>query len=478
MVTGRLARASVGNVQGADVADRIEARQRITEKKRNLVLKRKGRKAMGKNTVIFFAVSVICFFLANSACNDEAPKKIVFGQSIGLTGGNETVNKMTILPIYEMWIEQVNAKGGLYISKYDKKIPIELLQYDNETDEAKLESQLKKLILEDRVHFLLPPGGTEFLFTAAPIANKYSYILVGGAGGALKLKEITSQLPYFFSVMNDSDTQMPVLADIMKEVGVQRVAVLMIADLSGEEYSSQLLPHLAMNGIDIVMVTTYDEDNPDFPETIVEAMVEAESLEADAFVGFTYPQGSFALIGAAMEMGYNPKLLSLMVGPCFSSFRDAFGAEVVDGIVGTGAWNNKSCDGAKSFEDKFVNRWASEETPAEERIPVDYWGGLVYWAGCQFLEQAIEKAGTLEQDKIRDVMGKSTFETDMGPVKFDKGRLVGHRGQIGQWQDGVFEVIDPEEHRTAEPVYPKPEWPVGPPDDTDDTDTNDIDAGV
>ena len=32
-------------------------------------------------------------------------------------------------------------------------------------------------------------------------------------------------------------------------------------------------------------------------------------------------------------------------------------------------------------------------------------------------------------------------------------------GQIGQWQNGVIEVIDPGDKRTAAPVYPKPPWP-------------------
>jgi len=30
---------------------------------------------------------------------------------------------------------------------------------------------------------------------------------------------------------------------------------------------------------------------------------------------------------------------------------------------------------------------------------------------------------------------------------------------LGQWQNGVFEVIDPGAKRTAEPIFPKPEWP-------------------
>ena len=48
---------------------------------------------------------------------------------------------------------------------------MELNQYDDESDVTKMKSQLERLILEDKVDFLLPPVGTTFLLEAAPIAG-------------------------------------------------------------------------------------------------------------------------------------------------------------------------------------------------------------------------------------------------------------------------------------------------------------------
>ena len=45
------------------------------------------------------------------------------------------------------------------------------------------------------------------------------------------------------------------------------------------------------------------------------------------------------------------------------------------------------------------------------------------------------------------------------PYWYDKRRLsVNHPGEIGQWQNGIFEVIDKGEKRTAPPIL-KPAWP-------------------
>ena len=103
--------------------------------------------------------------------------------------------------------------------------------------------------------------------------------------------------------------------------------------------------------------------------------------------------------------------------------------------MGGGAWNAKTSPGAKELVDKFVAKFGEEP---------DYWGGLYYWSSLQHFKQAIEKAGTLDQKKIRDIMAKEKFDTALGPFWYDEDRyFVNHPGEIGQWQKGVFEVIDP-----------------------------------
>jgi len=60
-------------------------------------------------------------------------------------------------------------------------------------------------------------------------------------------------------------------------------------------------------------------------------------------------------------------------------------------------------------------------------------------------------------------MATKTFETALGPFKFTKGNFTNHPGEIGQWQDGKWEVIDVGSKRTAKPMYPKPQWAPPPP---------------
>jgi ABC-type branched-subunit amino acid transport system substrate-binding protein len=144
--------------------------------------------------------------------------------------------------VCELWIEEVTAKGGIYVKEYGKKLPIELIKYDDKSDVGAMTKLLEKTILEDKVDFILPPWGTAMLFAAAPIANKHQYILLGGPGGAVKLKEIIAKLPYFFSVLNTAETQAPALAAILGEAKVKKASILYIEDLHGIEYRDGILP--------------------------------------------------------------------------------------------------------------------------------------------------------------------------------------------------------------------------------------------
>lgn len=387
--------------------------------------------------------------LATACSSSEKTKdKIVFGQAISVTGAfAQTTAAAT--NVYDMWIEEVNAAGGLYLKGYDKSLPIELIRYDDGSDVNATVALLEKLIVEDKVDLLLPPGNTDMLYNAAPVANNHGYILLGGPGGALKLKEIIAGLPYFFSVLNFADTQVPVLADILTEIGVQKVAMVYVQELMGIEYSNVAIPDFALKGIDVVMVKNIPIGTTDFSALFAEAATN----QVDAFVAFTYPNESFAMVGQAQASHTNFKALFAAVGmanpvPCRDTPK--FGGAIgIEGIMGAGAWNPKTSAGAKAFDDKYMARWGA--SPA-------YWGPLMYYSGMQFMQQAIEQAGSLDQAKIREIMATTTFDTSMGPMYFTGGFNQTHPGEIGQWQSGVFEVIDPGVKRTAAPIYPKPSW--------------------
>ena len=84
-----------------------------------------------------------------------------------------------------------------------------------------------------------------------------------------------------------------------------------------------------------------------------------------------------------------------------------------------------------------------------------------------FFQQAITQAATLDQAKVAEVMRTAHFKTLMSDDTFmDADQILDiscYAGQIGQWQNGFPQVIDPGDKRTAKEIwYPKPTWAEAP----------------
>jgi branched-chain amino acid transport system substrate-binding protein len=319
--------------------------------------------------------------------------KIRIGTAISLSGPYAPGAKMTQTTNYDLWVDDVNAKGGIFVKSLNKRLPVELITYDDKSDVDTGVGLLEKLILEDKVDLLLPPWGTAMNFALAPVANKYGYPFIGISISSEKLREMIHTLPYFFVMLNQPREQGARLVEILKEFRIKKVAIIYVADLH-----------------DTMLITEQ-----------------------------------------AKAIGLNPKVMYLSVGVAHPTYRDKFGAAMVDGVMGPGAWNRKSpYPGVKEYVERYIERYHAEP---------DWWGGTFAYGACQVMQQAVEIAGTLDREKIRDVIAKEIFPTVLGPVKFDGGFNIQSPGDIGQWQRGTFEVIAPKNKRTAPPLFPKPPWP-------------------
>ncbi len=411
----------------------------------------KNRALLG---LFVFTVAVV-FLVGVCGTNSLAKDKIIIGAARPLSGPLAFFEANAFGPLYKMWVDEVNAKGGIYVKEYGKRLPVEMLVYDDKSDMGTMTRLLDKLILQDKVDFVFPPASTAFLFAAGAVANRHGYILLGAEGGATTITQMLPGMPYFFGVLNYSDWyQMPVLAELFEEMGVKTAAIMFIEDLHGIEYQGVATREFEKKGIKVVMVKSTPPDIKD----VSHILKEAKKTRADAFCAFCYPDTVFLTTGTAQAIGYNPKAFLLGPGGNFEVYKKIFGADVIEGVIGEGAWNEKSSPAAKEFVEKYTARYPRET--------LDWWGHLFYWAGLECFQQAIEKAGTLNQKKIRDILATEKFNTVLGPTWFQTfgggGALMAvecHPGQIGQWQNGVFEVIGPKDKATAKPIYPKPKWP-------------------
>ncbi|MCJ7654580.1 MAG: amino acid ABC transporter substrate-binding protein [Dehalococcoidia bacterium] len=404
-------------------------------------------------------VALVALPLFGACAGPTAPPvkdKIVVGMSRPISGPLAIIGDSAFRPIYETWVPMVNAEGGIYMAEYGKKLPIELLIYDDKSDVGTMTRLTEKLILEDKVDFLWPACGSSFVFGQAPIANKYGYVLVTAEGGATTIKDMLPSLPYSFISLSFSDWyQLPVFADMLAAKGAKTAYVMYIADVFGIEYSGVTGTEFARVGIKILGNVSVPPDLKDFAPIIMDA----KASGADVFCVLGYPGQVMPVTGTAIALGYNPKAVIMGPGANFGFYHTAFGP-AVEGVTCFATANRETSPALKDMYDKI---YAGRPEDAN-----DWWGHPLYWAALDIWKAAVEKVGRVDQKALRDVLATEKLDTVLGPTWFtmfgDGGGMMAkecHPGEIGQWQNGVCEIVGGKT-TTAPFVYPKPAWPAGP----------------
>ncbi|MGD0795401.1 MAG: amino acid ABC transporter substrate-binding protein [Dehalococcoidales bacterium] len=383
-------------------------------------------------------------------CTKQAASKdtINVGMARSLSGPLATISNSAFVPVYKEWMKEVNDAGGINVG--GKMMKIKLTVYDDKSDAATLTQLTEKLILEDKVDFLWPACGTAMLFAQAPIANKYNKVLITAEGGATSLEPMLPSMPYIFVTLSFSDWyEMPVLADMLQAKGVKTAYITYISDLHGIEYNSEAGIEFGRVGIQILGTKALPPDIKDLSPVIKEA----KASNADAFMCFAYPDQIMPAVGTSMELSYNPKVWLGGPGVNFGFFHTTFGA-AVEGVTGWAAWERASSPALNTLADKLY-------TGQPEDVQ-DWWGACFYWAGLDMWKAAIEKAGTLDNTKVMQVLKSQHMNTVLGDTWFENGLMAKqtHPGEVGQWVNGVYHIVGPASKAHAQFEYPKPAWPA------------------
>src|SRR4030043_741038 len=194
----------------------------ITRPKKILGNPMKEEKQMKKLIVLIGSICMVMGMVGFT----EAKDKIVFGQAIGITGAVAAAAGFLEVPITKLWLEEVNKKGGIYVPEYGKRLPVELLRYNDKGDIPTSLKLIEKLVTVDKVDILLPPHGTAFHLAAAPLAAKFKYPLVTWTFMTERYREVAHKYGYTFITTTASRESQAAFLDLMVELGVKQEAVV------------------------------------------------------------------------------------------------------------------------------------------------------------------------------------------------------------------------------------------------------------
>ena len=382
---------------------------------------------------VFVAAAAATFAFATGLAAQQAPKSIKVGYVISMSGPQAAGAMLTTVPNYRLWVDEVNKAGGLMLKKYGKRIPIEVIEIDDRSDNENMVRLVERLMTVDKVDIVLSPWGTGPNLQVAPTFAKYGYPLLMGTAATDAIPELAKRFDNAFWFLGRPSEGVKALVDMlsdMKKKGQIKdtVALFTVQHPFGSEFLTPAKPALAAAGFKVVYETTYPLGVSDLSAQIKAA----KAANPDVMIAFSYPPDTFMLAEQSIANGFNPKVKFLSVGVAFPPFKGKFGNQV-NGIFGLGAWD-PSGPGVKEYVErhKAVNkgqepdRWASSNT----------------YAALQVLQQAIERVGEIDRAKITQEIKTGTFKTLLGDIKLEGNRLT-KLWWVGQWQNGEYVGIAP-----------------------------------
>ena len=174
------------------------------------------------------------------------------------------------------------------------------------------------------------------------------------------------------------------------------------------------------------------------------------TVDADIFLGATHFQDAILLTRAAQELDFNPQALVMTAGPGFQEFVDELGgaSEFIMSPTqwsDTMTWDGLYLGSPADYAERYSTMW--DEAPT-------YQAAESTAAGLA-LQAAIEAAGSLDSDAVRQALKDLDIITFYGPINFDDtGKNTGKPMATFQIQDAVNVVVA----AVADLVYPLPAW--------------------
>ncbi|MYZ47787.1 twin-arginine translocation pathway signal protein [Rhizobiales bacterium L72] len=386
------------------------------------------------------AAAAVLSLAATIAAAQDAPEKIRIGYVASLSGPLAPGTLTTTVPNYRLWVKDVNDRGGLMLSKYGKRIPVELIELDDRSNIEDAVRLTERLMTSEKVDLVLAPWGTGTNLAVAPVYHKHGYPLLAVTAVNEKIPELTKRWKDVFFYLGMPSEASKALVDMLSALRQQgkigdKVALLAVAQQFGAELIGPAKEALAAGGFDIVYEASYPVDVKDLTPQIKAAQAAAP----DTFIAFSYPRDTLMLVETAQVNGFRPKVFYTAVGTAFPVFKQKFG-DKAEGIFGIGGWD-PTVPGAQDYFKRHVAVTGQEP---------DRWASPLTYASLQMLEQAIEKVGEIDREKISASLGSDTFQTIAGPIRLENNRLV-KQWWVGQWQGGEFKGVAPADMPNAVP---------------------------
>jgi len=364
-------------------------------------------------------------------------------------------------------VEEINAAGGVTLAGQKRPFEVEVIDTrDLEPGVPVSEALLavEKLILDKNADFLIGgPVRSEAALAAMPLLSRYQKVSIVTTGVLTPkyhamVAENYDAFKYCFRIHGEAKNLVgEIFANfnkLKKQYGFNNLFII-AQDVSHARGAGNIIKKIATKkGWNVTGLEIYPTGATDFSL----GLLKAKNSDSEIInIWMDMPESAILL-----KQWYEMKIPALPFGstlaaaeqPGFWEATDGKGEYTLCNVVNAGNAPSKATPWTMRFYDAYTERWGVEPEGL---------GTSSSYMAVYVLKDAIERADSLDPDKVVAALEKTDMMGVYGRIRFDpKSHQVipstdpqeGAVGSILQWQDGKRVVVYPESIATGEIQLP------------------------
>ncbi|TAN53435.1 MAG: branched-chain amino acid ABC transporter substrate-binding protein [Betaproteobacteria bacterium] len=399
------------------------------------------------------AAGVLAMAIGAFASPALAQQPIKIGHSMALTGTLGGGGKGALIGL-QLWVEDINAKGGLLGRK------VELVTYDDQSNPATTPGIYTKLLDVDKVDLLIAPYATVPTAPLMPLVKQRGKLLMGNFSFQVN-HTVKHDMWFNNAPWNVAASWSDNFFLAGKKLNAKTVAFL-VAD---QEFAQNLARGAKSIAASQGLKTVYEQNYP--PATVdFSSMIRAiRSAQPDIVYVMSYPNDSVAIVRSVNEIGVGSSVKLIggaMVGLQFAPVMESLGS-MLNGWVNYHLYApEKTMDfpGVRSFLERYSKKAIEAKVDS-----LGYYLPPFNYAIGQMLEQAITATKSLDDKVLAKYLRENEMKTIVGNIRYGqdgewaKARvvMVQFRGvadkNVEQFrQPGKQVIVEPAEYKTGDVI--------------------------
>ncbi|MGA2959456.1 MAG: amino acid ABC transporter substrate-binding protein [Thermodesulfobacteriota bacterium] len=355
---------------------------------------------------------------------------------------------------YTFWAEAVNARGGITVA--GKKYAAEMVFFDDKSDKAESAKLVERMATLEKLDLILGGFGTDSVFAASAISEKYKYPMISGGASSNKLFE--RGFKYYFSTLGKATEEVRGCVEITNSLNPKpKTAAIIGSDilftaLAAEGYRTYLKK--------LNIEEVYFELFPLSLEDYNSLLFKIKQKNPDVLLVGSHLKVALSVMKALKEVDFMPKMVAFSYGPTVPDFIKSLGKDA-EYVVAAAEWapnlpyKDSVFGTARELNDNYFKKFGRYPDYVEV---ASIGGALVQQWSIEKLGIAppLKEAGRV---KLMEELHQGDWMTVYGRIQFGAdGANVDHPPVAVQVQDGKLVTVFPKEVVEKPVLYPAKAW--------------------